>query len=185
MNRRKALKQLGILAGGITLLPSCDFSSENITRVRNKFSVTESQDELMRSLIDTIIPKTDSPGGLDLKLDDFVWVMIDDCLNEEMQASCLKGLETFDDRMEELTGSRFISADKEARLNGLTTLQETDSSGEMEDALVFLKFVKGFGILGFQRSEYVMKEEMPYALIPGKAPECELIDPTKRVNING
>ena len=185
MNRRKALKKLGILASGITLLPSCDFSSENITRVRNKFSVTQSQDDLMRSLIDTLIPKTDSPGGLELKLDDFVWVMIDDCLDDEMQTSCLQGLQVFDDRIGEISGSRFSTSDVKGRLNALIKLQDTGNSDEMEDSLVFLNVVKGFCMLGFQRSEYVMKEEMPYALIPGKPPKCELIDPTKRVNING
>ena len=185
MNRRKALKQLGILAGGITLIPSCDFSKENITRVRNKFSVTESQDELMRSLVDTILPKTDSPGGLELELDDFVWVMIDDCLEDDLQLSCLNGLEVFETRIKELTGRKFVSVTRERRLESLNKLQKSNSADEMEDALVFLEVVKRFSILGFQRSAYVMTEEMPYALIPGKAPKCEMIDPDKSVNING
>ena len=167
------------------MLPSCDLSRENITRVRNKFSVTESQDQLMRSLIDTILPKTDSPGGLDLKLDDFVWVMIDDCLEDDIQSSCLMGLDAFDDRIKEISGSSFTNSSKEDRLESLKILQEADKGSEMDHSVIFLSVVKGFSIMGFQRSEYVMTEEMPYLLIPGKSPNCELIDPSKRVNING
>ena len=185
MNRRKALKQLSILAGGITLLPACDLSSENIVRVRNKFSVTESQDELMKSLIDTILPETDSPGGLALKLDDFVWVMIDDCLEEEVQNACLEGLLSFEQRIKKLTGQGFVSSDKESRVISLEKLVEADTSDEMEEALVLLKVVKGFSILGYQRSSYVMTELMPYSLVPGKAPQCKIVEPNESINING
>jgi hypothetical protein len=163
MDRRKALKQLSLLSGGLILLPSCDFSKEEITRAMNNLEVTPTQESLLSDLVDFIIPETNIPGGQSLELDKFVWVMVDDCLPKKQQEVFLKGLSTF-----EKVGFSSIKT-------------ETPATGEV---LYLIETTKSFATLGFMQSEFVMTELMPYALVPGKPPVCRTIDPNDQININ-
>ena len=67
MDRRKALKNLGLISGGLLVLPSCDFSKENVSRVMNNLELTDSQESLLKNLVEAYIPETDIPGGIGLK----------------------------------------------------------------------------------------------------------------------
>ena len=44
MDRRKALLNLGILTGGMVLLPSCDFTEEQVSLSLNKLRITASEE---------------------------------------------------------------------------------------------------------------------------------------------
>ena len=47
-----------------------------------------------------------------------------------------------------------------------------------------IEIAKAFTILGFNKSEYIMTEVMPYTLIPGKNPTCRNLDPNEKINAN-
>ena len=68
MDRRKALRNIGLLSGGLILLPACDLSKENVTRVMNKFEVTEKQETLLKDLVATLIPEIEIPGAGSLEI---------------------------------------------------------------------------------------------------------------------
>ncbi len=63
MDRRKALVNLGILTGGMVLLPSCEFSKEKISFALNNLQVTESQESLLKDIVSFLIPEGDLPGA--------------------------------------------------------------------------------------------------------------------------
>lgn len=185
MDRRKALKHIGLLSGGMVLLPSCDLSKENVSRVMNKLKVTESQEALLAELVDTIIPESEIPGAKSLKVADFVWVMVDDCLDERIQESFLSGLDQFKSRFREINGTGFDNASQDDRAMGLKTLLNQPSSTDPDDPVAaMIEIAKSFTILGFNKSEYIMTEVMPYTLIPGKNPECRNLDPNEKINTN-
>lgn len=185
MDRRKALKQIGLLSGSVVLLSACDVSKENVSRVMNKLRITDAQEALMEKLIDTIIPETDIPGALSLKVADFVWVMADDCLNEDLQGSFLSGLEQFKSRFKAVIGSDFDEAGQPERVRGMSSiLKDNPASEPNDDVVAFIEITKAFSILGFTKSEYFMTEVMPYTLIPGKNPQCKTIDPNQKINAN-
>ena len=54
-----------------------------------------------------------------------------------------------------------------------------------EDLKLFVSTTKRFTAFGYMKSEYIMTEIMPYKLIPGTYGSCEIIDNSKRANING
>ena len=187
MDRRKALKNLGILSGGIVLLPSCDFSKEKVTLVLNKLKITSSQESLMKELVATILPDGEIPGAEKLLVHDFVWIMVDDCLKAVEQESYLKGLTNFDTDIKNLVGKTFISLVDEDRVNALGLIQaskEKASENVNEDLIRFVEITKYFAILGYMQSAYIMTEIMPYNLVPATYGPCETIDNSKRINVN-
>lgn len=187
MDRRKALRNLGILTSGMVLLPSCDFSEEKISLVLNKLSITASQEELMKELVATILPEGEIPGARTLLVHDFVWVMVDDCLEMTIQESYLKGLSNFEADFKELEGKSFLSSTQEDRVNALASIvssKENASEKINTDLISFIEITKRFAVLGYMQSEYMMTEVMPYPLIPGTFGTCETIDNDKRININ-
>jgi len=187
MNRRKALKNLGILSGGIVLLSSCDFSKEKISLVLNKLNITSSQENLMKELVATIIPDGEISGAEKLMVHDFVWIMVDDCLEAVEQESYLKGLTNFDTDIKKLSGKTFISLIEEDRVNTLVRIEaskEKASENINEDLFKFVEITKYLAILGYMQSEYIMTDIMPYSLVPSTYGACESIDNSKRINVN-
>lgn len=187
MDRRKALRNLGILTSGIVLLPSCDFSREKVSLVLNKLSITTSQEELMKELVATILPEGEISGAGSLMVQDFVWIMVDDCLDPALQESYLTGLSNFKKDFKNVEGKSFdsLDMDKRAKVLGLIEASKENAAEKInEDFLSFIEITKEFAILGYMQSEYMMTEIMPYPLIPGTYGTCETIDPNKRININ-
>lgn len=187
MDRRKALKNLGILSGGLVLLSSCDLSEEKVSLTLNKLSITESQETLMKELVSTIIPEGDILGAKSLNIQDFIWVMVDDCMEASYQQSYLNGLKTFNSAVKTSTGKSFSRLDQKGRIDALTSLvngKEDGAGPEEMDLINFVETTKYFGIWGYMTSEYVMTDIMPYKLVPGTYGPCETIDNTKRINLN-
>lgn len=187
MDRRKALRNLGILTSGIVLLPSCDFSEEKISLVLNKLSITTSQEELMKELVATMLPEGEISGAGSLMVHDFVWIMVDDCLEPALQESFLKGLSNFKKTFKNIEGEKFLSLNMgdRAKALGLIVASEENSSEKInEDFLNFIDITKRFAVLGYMQSEYIMTKIMPYPLIPGTYGPCETIDTNQRININ-
>jgi len=188
MDRRKALRNLGILTGGIVLLPSCEFSKEKISFALNNLQVTEAQGSLLKEIVSTLIPEGDLPGAGSLQVHDFVWVMVDDCMEKERQDSYIRGLNEFDSYIKKTTEKPFASCSNEERLLVLSRIAEDpaeESAKVNDDVKLFFNTTKELTIFGYMRSEYIMTEVMPYTLIPGSYGPCETVDNTKRINVNG
>src|SRR5687767_2566208 len=97
MDRRKAIKNLAIVSGGMITLPqwmlSCGIGDSNV--YQTSFSKTEQ--EILASVADTIIPAGTSIGALAVEADKFLQKLIDDCFEKEVQDNIktqLNGLET-------------------------------------------------------------------------------------------
>ena len=205
MDRRTLLKNLGLIASGAIILPSCDFSEDKVPIALNNLNVTVEQEELLGLLVDTILPKSEEiPGAKDLEVQNFVWVMVDDCMEKEPQTVFINGLNQFARYTEKFKESSFEKLPIEEKVPYLSELlqkkatqppvkemkqeeEKTELPPEayMTDIQFFIKTAKRYTIQGFLQSKYVMTELMPYALVPGSHSYCETIDPTKRVNIYG
>lgn len=188
MDRRKALKHLGILSGGMVMFPSCDFTEEKVSFTLNKLKITASQEALMKELVESIIPQDNLPGAGNLKVHDFVWIMVDDCLQIDIQHSYLKGMSHFNKRVQEITGQSFLKSKQQDRIRALDSIVNSEakpSDQVSRDILNFVEITKSFTIVGYMKSAYIMTEIMPYSLVPGSYGTCETIDNSRRINING
>ena len=192
MNRRIALKQLGILTGGMVLLPSCNFSQEKISLAHNKLQITVKQEVLLQDIVSAFIPEGEIPGARSLEVYNFVWVMVGDCMEKERQISFLRGLNLFDAAVEEIEGEPFSELNEKKQISVLRqlveidVLKEKDAPGKnTEDIQNFINTSKYYTVWGFMQSKYIMTEIMPYQLVPGTYGNCETIDKNKRINVNG
>ena len=150
MDRRTALKQMFIIAGGMMIATSCDFSSQ-APSIQLKHVKLDADDELLLSeLVETIIPQTDTPGAKELKLHLFVMKMLDDCTSPEDQDKFLKGLKA----AEKVKGKP-----RKEQLSYLKGLPAED---------VFATILKRRTIQGYKNSEYVMKNKLIYELVPAR-----------------
>jgi hypothetical protein len=176
---------MGLLSGSLILFPGCDLSPEKVSRILNDFEVTEKQDTLLKLLVDTLIPETEVPGAGSLGIQDFVWIMVDECLDKDRQTSYLKGLQGFNSNYREITGSDFDSSGPSERVAGLDAMiKGMERPGSKEHVLTFIEITKSFSILGYTQSKYYMTELMPYTLIPGKNPECRIVSANEKINVN-
>lgn len=150
MNRRTALKQMFIMAGGIMIATSCDFSSKAPSIQLNQIKLNHDDEIFLSELVEAIIPQTDSPGAKELNLHLFVMKMLDDCTSPEDQKKFLDGLKA----AQQVKGKPL--AEQQAYLNSL----------DKEDA--FFNILKRRTIQGYKNSEYVMKNKLVYELVPGR-----------------
>lgn len=148
MNRRTAVKNLFIIAGGLALLPSCLREEGGASIVLNRLKVTSAQEELLADLVEALIPETDSPGAKTLNLHLFVLKMVDDCHSPEEQKLFMEGLKKL--REEE---------------KDFVIFWENESGAKGSD---FAKIVKRRSIQGYLNSEYVMTNKLIYELVPGR-----------------
>lgn len=184
MNRRNALKNLGLFTGGMLLFPSCDFSDEKVSIVLNKLNITGIQEALLKSVVDTIIPEGDTPGGIIAKCHNFIWTYIDECTSEKEQKDFITGLDAFSEKSSKELGKKFSVNDHEARLHVIKLCTE---KGANETIKSFLQYTKNLSVWCYMNSEYFMTQEMPYKLVPGAGSykTCKTIDPNQKINING
>ncbi len=204
IDRRTVLKQLGLVASGALILPACDFNPRKVSVALENLSITVEQEDLVKLLVDTIIPASDLPGAQALEVDKFVWVMVDDCLTEEQQAGFKAGMSRFNEYVNSIASKDLEDMEPKQRTSLLTEtmaveapepppLPKADEKEQTEVPVasylkyiqLFVSIVKSYTIQGYLQSEYIMREVMPYALVPGKIEYCQTIDPTKRINING
>jgi hypothetical protein len=193
MNRRDILKNLSLITGGALILPSCDFFAEKVAIAMNNLNITAKQEELLAELVGVIIPDGNIPGAKQLNVQDFVWVMVDDCLEIPDQKRFLTGLDQFVSYSRKSAGRTFskLSLEKKTRL--LQEILATPSNEainntgpaekNMADVHFCIRNIKRFTVQGYLQSKYVMTEIMPYSLIPGSYESCKQIDKSKPVNI--
>ncbi|WP_339756005.1 gluconate 2-dehydrogenase subunit 3 family protein [Algoriphagus aquimarinus] len=190
MNRRIALRHLALISGGLALIPSCDFSSDDILAAYENLKVTASQKQLLGAISDTIIPAGELKGALELEVPDFILVMVNDCMTSENQVLFSTGLSAFSDFAKNTAGKKFdqlSTKEKEDLIQTGIDLKPTETpEGEKDKAVsYFLNTTKRLTMQGYMASEYIQTEVIPYSLIPGPYNGSALISEIQKSRING
>ena len=178
MDRRSALKQMAIAAGGMALLPSCNFGPERVAVALDNLQLDLNQQDLLARICEIMIPSSeDSPGAESLDLYRFVLVMVDDCHASEEQnifANGLKQVEALASEQLDKSFSRDDQAANEVLLGELMNLEEVSEAVQptLQDVQAFLALTKRYTVQGYMSSEYVMTEKFPYKLVPGPYQAC-------------
>lgn len=184
MKRRDALRSLALITGGLVLVPACDFSKDDILSAYKNLKITTSQQKLLGQISDTLIPGGYLKGASDLSVQDFVLVMVNDCVDAEGQKSFSDGLLAFDQYSKKSVGKVFDKLEVPQREQVL----KIGLASEIEEEKTireFLNTTKRFTIQGFMMSEYIMTNVKPYSLIPGDYNGEVLITNLKTEKING
>ncbi|WP_316748484.1 gluconate 2-dehydrogenase subunit 3 family protein [Pedobacter gandavensis] len=155
MNRRLAIKQVLIFAGGMALLPSCLREEGKVSIQLKNLDISAAQENLLAEIAELIIPKTDTSGAKDLKLHLFVLKMLDDCYEPADQQQFIAGLKTFENKEGKALAQLVLDAN-------------SDKSGTPEEVSKFYKIMKSRTIGGYLNSKYVMSNLLVWELVPGR-----------------
>tara|TARA_B100000945_G_C20208034_1_gene514725 strand:+ start:172 stop:786 length:615 start_codon:yes stop_codon:yes gene_type:complete len=196
MNRRKALKNIGTGIGTIVITPSLVSLIQSCQNDATQKLVTFSntQFKFISKLMDIIIPKTSTPGAIELKLDRFVDLYINEVWEQDVKLTFLKGLDKCLNGLPNIeTESLKQLLDKNLKIDKDTTENYNDLISEYQDQIelgnkasidknildyVFFKKLRDLTVMSFKINEYVAKNLLAYSPIPGDYKGCVDLDET-------
>tara|TARA_Y100000768_G_C23872921_1_gene631347 strand:+ start:171 stop:785 length:615 start_codon:yes stop_codon:yes gene_type:complete len=196
MNRRKALKNIGTGIGTIAITPSLvsliQSCQNDATQKLVTFSST--QFKFISKLMDIIIPKTSTPGAIELNLDRFVDLYINEVWEQDVKLIFLKGLDKCLNGIPNIeTESLKQLLDKNLKIDKDTSEKYNDLISEYQDQIelgnkasidknildyVFFKKLRDLTVMSFKINEYVAKNLLAYSPIPGDYKGCVGLEET-------
>ena len=186
MDRRELLRK-SAFAMGVTLsapaitsiLNSCSPSKAPLSWQPKVFN--EEQARTIGAIADSILPKTDTPGALELMVDRFVDIMVDVGYASEEKATFIDELNVFIATSKKKYGNAFEDCSDEEKSEQLSAAEK--SSGQYvgtvwgtnlaeQESLGFYRKLKGLILLGYYTSEEIGKNVLSYDPVPGKQLGC-------------
>jgi hypothetical protein len=201
MDRRKALKTIGSGAGAITLTPavvglfhSCQNNSSNfVSEYFNK-----NQFVIVSQLMELILPESEIPGAINLKLPEFLDGYIYTIYSKKVQEKISLGLDCFIEvslfdsgksNASKLTSedldfqlAKYLKADfkknsfwKKQNSDYQKALKNKSDSPKLpKEALAygFSNQLRSLSITAFRTNEYIGENILAYAPIPGEQRGC-------------
>lgn len=171
MNRREWLKCVSALTVGAVAAPSllATFDAFAATRAPDYAPqfFNASQSQLVTSVVDIIIPRSDTPGAVDAGVPAFIDQMFTSVYTKEEQDRYLASLAAFD----RAGGKPYLQLDDKQRKALVTKLHEqalghpTDTTSA--SAANFVLMTKKLTMLGFFMSEPGCTQVLQYAAVPG------------------
>lgn len=167
MERRIALKNMAAAMGVMAVLPAWASGWNKQSLAAGKLLAAD-QSKILNALVESIIPKTNTPGAGELGVGDFVQKMVKDCYDKKTQESLVNGIDALNAKSSKTFGKTFTDISKEQKLQ---LLQDLDKNGDT-DQKSFLGLVKNLTIQGYMNSEYVMTNITHYEMIPARYHGC-------------
>ena len=168
MDRRKAIKNLAIVSGGLITLPqwmvSCGVSDTTI----HQTSFSAAEQKLLASITDTIIPVGNSVGALSVGVDKFLQKLVDDCYEKDAQDNVKAQLKALEVSAKATNQKSFAESTQAQREELLLKLSASGIKEEKD----FFDLMKSETMRGFNTSQKVMQEYVGYKVAPGHYYGC-------------
>ena len=196
MNRRKALKNIGTGIGTVAITPSIVSLIQSCQNDATQKLVTFSsiQFNFISKLMDIIIPKTSTPGAIELNLNRFVDLYINEVWEQDVKLTFIKGLDKCLNGLPNLDTENLKQLlDKNLKIEKNTSDNYNDLISEYQDQIelgnkasidksilnyVFLKKLRDLTVMSFKINEYVAKNLLSYIPIPGDYKGCVDLEET-------
>jgi len=177
MDRRKALRSIGTGIGAIAVTPSVVslFQSCQSVATYTPVFISENDFKIVSNLMEMIIPKTDIPGAIELKLPEFVDAYIDAVWDEKRKTDFKEAWTAF-----------ISSSNKAAGKENANDLSTTDWDAQLAKYLKpgndvpadetlasqFANQLRSITVNAFKTNEFIGEEVLAYAPIPGEQKGC-------------
>jgi len=177
MHRREVLGFLGAALLGPALSPlSAQDRCALGARIHERagriplLALTPAQMATLVALSDTILPKTETPGAVDVGVPAFIDLLIAEWYGDDDKAEMLRGLDGIEERARATTGKGFAESDSAGRAAFLATIDGKDGEkGSLESAY---RRIKDTIIFGYVTAEPVAKLLATTPIIPGRFDGC-------------
>jgi hypothetical protein len=181
MKRRAAIRDLIMIAGGITILPACFNQQDKASVALRNVQISAEEEKLLAEVADTIIPPTDTPGAKELGAHLFALKMLDDCYEKEDQQKFISGLKALDESAKKRFQHSFLQCTTAQRENILLAIENKEQFPP--EVFDFYKIMKAKTLQGYMTSKYVVLNIMKYEMIPSVPYNGYY--PIKNLNTNG
>lgn len=185
MNRRDALKKsafaLGAAAGAPTLLSLLQACAKTDRLTWTPVFFNEDQARFITSFVDFLLPRTETPGGLDVKADVFIDLMYSKASNEAEQQNFVSDIQKFNADCKEKYGKVFAELsvedkaacfkDHEAKAPKFPKTVWGGAVGPREP-VGFYRGLKSTVLWAYFSSEEIGKNVLSYDPIPGEYLGC-------------
>lgn len=177
MRRRDVLKYTALITGAAVATPIALTISSCQSEVVKKgamsglqfFSMTEMN--VVKSLIDTILPKTDSPSASDVGVHKIMDSMVGMVYNEKQRDEFRKSFDNLTQYISDKNdGKSFDKLSSDTKISILKTLEEVDKQ-ELETKTAYLT-LKQQTIAYYLSTEEVGLNYLNYLPVPGEYIEC-------------
>ena len=185
MDRRSALKKAGVLAGSAVAIPSFFSllqSCKSETRLGwQPLFFTEIEAKTIAAILDMILPRTDTPGALDVKSDIFIDKVIAKTYNEDAQKKMRSEIAAFNSDCEKNFGGTFLElnvSDREKVLQAAEKNSGKFSPGVWgtavgkQETIGFYRSIKSMAIWAYFSSEEIGEKVLAYDPVPGTFEPC-------------
>jgi gluconate 2-dehydrogenase gamma chain len=188
MNRREAIQRASLVLGyaitGPALAAVLNGCKATPGLSYQPVFFTPEQAQLIETVAEIIIPKTDTPGAKDAGVPAFIDILVKDVYNKENQENFIQGLEAFNKEANTNYGADFIHCSTEEQAayfkqqhdlanaktgeGGSTGWWNAGSGVEMP----FIMKLKELTLLGFFTSEAGATQVLQYNQVPGPFQGC-------------
>ena len=177
ISRRDAIRRAALLAGVV-------LSSEWLSIVDGArpaaqgVSLDPAQSAIVSAAADRILPRTDTPGAIDVGVPAFITLLYRDYMSPDERQLLTGGLATMEAAAKTSDGRAFasLSADRQdAILRDIARAEEARGPG-------FFTLFRSATILGYFTSEEVGRNVLHYDPVPGRYESCVPIDQVGRRN---
>lgn len=169
MDRRHLLKGIGAVAlyssfGSVLneFLSSCNSKS---TKLRAGY-FSDEEFSLLENLADIILPKTSTPGALEVQVPYFIELVVKDCMSKEDQQLIKDGLQQMN---KEATG-RFLSLSAAEKSEAARKIDEAAFKDDTSKA--WYRIIKKLALVGYFTSQEGMTKALNYVKVPGDYNAC-------------
>lgn len=158
-----------LASGSLATLPAWaqDWTKEDFAIESGHF--LEGQEELLASLVDTILPAdVDGVGGIKVGVDQFLIKLFERCYDAEAQENIKARMSSLQQKAETMFGRSFKDCDQSQRQELLSACGNSENESEK----TFFDLVKSESIRGFRTSREVMIKYFKYRVAPGHYHGC-------------
>ncbi len=169
MNRRHLLKGMGVIAlySSFPVVLSEFFSSCNSNdKVQRAGFLSDEEFKTLEQLIDTLLPKTSTPGGLETQVPAFIDKVVKECMSDPDQQLIRKGLQ----EISIVNGKAFTSLSTDEKEKQVKTIDEKAYKDDANSA--WFRIVKKMALIGHFTSQRGMTEALNYVKVPGDYKGC-------------
>jgi gluconate 2-dehydrogenase gamma chain len=178
ISRREALRRAALLAG-VALSPELLTFVGRAQTPAAKTYLTTAQGLLVNAAAERILPRTDTPGAIDVGVPAFIDRYYGEFMSPEEQKLLVQGLDEIDAAAKSMHGAIFATLappQQDIVLRALATAQQTRSNPSSFGLL------RSITVLGYFTSEQVGKSVLHYDPVPGGYDGCVPIDQVGRRN---
>ncbi len=176
LSRREAVRRVGILLGGAmststvsALLAGC--SGRTSGQGSHTFRVlSRPQQDLSATLVELIIPQTDTPGARAAGAHEFIDKMLADWMPDDERDRFLAGLGDVNTRAQTAHGADFVNLPSAEQVAILTQLDAEAYADTNDDAAAtpFFRSLKELTLAGYYTSEIGATRELQWLAWPGR-----------------